>query len=139
MQRIDKEMSGDARDMFAAFIPDGDVGRFARELPQRLKVDLAGTIQLLHDSNFQDLLANYPRPPRRFVVAPEADDEVSSEWLIRDGAGKEHKPDDYLKLFAEYVQQKSYAQTTTRKTIVPKITSNESARINAWTPPLRGL
>ena len=32
LQRIDKEMSGEARELFAAFIPDGDVARFAREL-----------------------------------------------------------------------------------------------------------
>jgi type I restriction enzyme R subunit len=105
MQRIDKEMSGDAREMFAAFIPAGDVGALAQALPQRLRSDFTGTMQLLRDPNFQNLLVNYPRPPNRFVVAPEAVDEVSSEWLIRDGAGKEHKPEDYLNAFAEYVRQ----------------------------------
>ena len=31
-------MSGDARDLFAAYIPDGDVARFAEELPAALAV-----------------------------------------------------------------------------------------------------
>jgi type I restriction enzyme R subunit len=105
LQRVEKEMSGDARDMFAAFIVDGDVGNFAKDLPQRLKSDFTETMKTLRDPNFQDLLVNYPRPLKRFVVAPEAEDEVSSGWLIRDGAGQEYKPEDYLKAFAEYVQQ----------------------------------
>ena len=34
LQRIDKQMSGDARDLFARFIPDGDMARFAEDLPR---------------------------------------------------------------------------------------------------------
>ena len=41
LQRIDKDMSADARTQFASWIPDGDMGRFAKELPQRLKQDFA--------------------------------------------------------------------------------------------------
>src|SRR5262249_51851499 len=81
LQRIDKEMSGEARELFARFIPDGDVGRFAQSLARRLVDDFTATMQLLRDDNFQDLLVNYPRPPRQFWVAPEAQDTVSSEWL----------------------------------------------------------
>ncbi|HMC63872.1 MAG TPA: DEAD/DEAH box helicase family protein, partial [Gemmataceae bacterium] len=33
LQRIDKEMSGEARDMFANFIPNGDLAQFAKDLP----------------------------------------------------------------------------------------------------------
>lgn len=105
LQRIEKEMSGDARELFAAFVPDGDLGKFAKDLPQRLQANFTGTMQTLRDGNFQDLLVNYPRPPKRFLVAPEAQDEVSSEWFIRDGAGQEHKPEDYLQAFATYVQE----------------------------------
>lgn len=105
LQRIDKEMSGEARELFAAYVPDGDMARFARELPRRLADDFSGVMQLLRDENFQDLLVNYPRPPRQFVIAPEAQDEVSSAWLIRDGAGQEYKPADYLIAFAHYVQE----------------------------------
>ena len=37
--RIDKDMSADARTKFAAWIPEGDMARFARELPSALKKD----------------------------------------------------------------------------------------------------
>ena len=33
LQRIDKEMSGEARELFAAFIPDGDLASYASGLP----------------------------------------------------------------------------------------------------------
>jgi len=33
LQRIDKSMSGEAREMFKAFVPDGDLAKFARGLP----------------------------------------------------------------------------------------------------------
>lgn len=105
MQRIDKELSGDARQLFAAFVPDGDLARFARELPGRLDDGFTATMSLLRKESFQDLLVNYPRPDRRFVVAHEAEDSVSSAWLVRDGTGKEYKPEDYLAAFARYVQE----------------------------------
>jgi type I restriction enzyme R subunit len=105
LQRIDKEMSDKGRDQFAAFIPEGDMGRYARELPERLSLNFAATMQLLRDEAFQALLVNYHRPPRTFIEATEAEDEVTSEWLIRDGAGNEHKPGDYLAEFARYVQE----------------------------------
>src|SRR4051812_29051095 len=47
LQRIDKEMSGEARELFARFIPDGDVSRFAQAIPRRLNDDFAGVMQLL--------------------------------------------------------------------------------------------
>ncbi len=105
LQRIDKEMSGDARALFAAFIANGDVGKYACQLPRKLGDEFIDTMQLLRNHDFQDLLVNYPRPPRRFVIAPEAEDEVSSAWLIRDGAGQEYKPEDYLTAFGRYVQE----------------------------------
>src|SRR6185295_16744271 len=39
LRRIEKEMSSEARNLFAAYIPDGDIGRFATELPRRLAQD----------------------------------------------------------------------------------------------------
>lgn len=104
LQRIDKEMSGEARAEFAAFVDDGDLAGFASQLKAALAKDFSGTMKLLRSESFQDLLVNYPRPKRGFVVAHEAIDDVSSKWLIRDGTGKEHQPEDYLKLFAEYVR-----------------------------------
>jgi type I restriction enzyme R subunit len=105
LQRIDKEMSGEARDLFANFIPDGDVARLARELPGKLDSDFTATMQLLRNSAFQDLLVNYPRPKKVFVVGYGVEDEVASQWLIRGADGREYKPEDYLTAFARFVQE----------------------------------
>jgi type I restriction enzyme R subunit len=105
LQRIDKEMSGEARDQFANFIPDGNVARLARELAGRIANDFTATMRLLRDPAFQDLLVRYPRPPKTFVVAYPTEDTVTSEWLIRGADGKEYKPDDYLAAFARFVQE----------------------------------
>jgi type I restriction enzyme R subunit len=104
LQRIDKEMSGEAREKFANFIPEGDVAGLARELPGKLVNDFSATMQLLRDSAFQDLLVNYPRPKRTFVVAYPTEDTVTSEWLVRE-RGVEYKPADYLTAFARFVQE----------------------------------
>ena len=103
--RIDKEMAGEARALFAAFIPDGDLARFARDLPGRLAADFTGTMAFLRSKAFLELLQNYPRQPRVFYVAYGAEDQVSSEWLVRDGAGNEYKPADYLAEFARFVRE----------------------------------
>ncbi len=105
LQRVEKEMSGDARELFARFIPAGDIGRFARELPRRLREDFVGTMQILRDREFQDLVVSYPRAERRFLIAHETQDAVSSEWLVRGSDGKEYKPDDYLAAFARYIRE----------------------------------
>jgi len=104
LQRIEKEMSGEAREMFAAYIPAGDMGRYASELPIQLRRDFTGAMSLLRDENFQKLLVNYPRAPRTFLVAYEAEDTVSSEWLVRGLDGKEYKPEDYLVAFSRFVK-----------------------------------
>ncbi|MFO0911493.1 MAG: type I restriction-modification enzyme R subunit C-terminal domain-containing protein [Pirellulales bacterium] len=106
LQRIDKEMAGDAREDFAAFgIPNGDLGRYARELPTALRTDFTGTMGLLRNPQFQHLLENYQRRERTFIRAIENQDSVSSAYLIRDGQGREHKPEDYLELFARFIRE----------------------------------
>ncbi len=105
LQRIEKRMSAEVREMFAAHIPQGDIGRFASELPQKLREDFTGTMGLLRDKGFQDLLVLYPRAPRTFLVAYGYEDGVSSQWLVRDSAGQEHKPADYLKAFEKFVRE----------------------------------
>jgi type I restriction enzyme R subunit len=64
LQRIDKEMSGPAREQFAAFVPDGDLKRLAAALPDRLADDFTATMSLLRNPACQDLLVNYPRPKK---------------------------------------------------------------------------
>jgi len=104
LQRIDKEMSGEARELFARFIPNGDVARFAKELAGKLDNNFAATMQLLRDPVFRDILVNYPRPKRTFVVAYPTEDKVTSEWLVREG-GVDYKPADYLTAFARFVKE----------------------------------
>ena len=95
LQRIDKEMSGEARDLFARFIPDGDMGRFAEDLPALLRDDRSPTtMKILRDTDFQTLLDRLPARPSAPSSSRQASPTtVESEWLIRGGAGKEYKPE----------------------------------------------
>ncbi len=105
LRRVDKEMSGEARELFERFVPDGDIGRLAEDLPVDLRHDFMGTMRLLRDADFQKLLTIYPRPRPRFIEATTATDTVSSGWLIRAGTGKEYKPDDYIAVFEDFVRE----------------------------------
>jgi type I restriction enzyme R subunit len=107
LRRIEREMSGDARDLFARFMPDGDIGRLAEGLPAQVRESFTETMNLLRDKSFQDLLIKYPRPDRIFLRAPGVTDTVSSEWLIKGGIGQEFRPEDYLRAFSEFVRNNS--------------------------------
>jgi type I restriction enzyme, R subunit len=71
-------MSDEAQGLFSAFVPDGDLAAYAAKLPDELANNFTETMKLLRDSSFQDLLLNYPRPIRSFLVALETEDQVSS-------------------------------------------------------------
>jgi type I restriction enzyme R subunit len=105
LRRIEKETTGDGRDLFARFIPDGDLGRFAEDLPAQLRENFTETMVTLRARAFQDLLTKYPRPDRTFFIAESATDYVTSEWLIKGGVGQEYKPDDYINAFSEFVRE----------------------------------
>ena len=105
LQRIDKAMAGEARDDFKVFVPDGDLARYARGLSGALRTDFVGAMKLLQDKNFQNLLVGYKRPQRSFVRAYEYPDEVSSMMVLRDVAGREYKPEDYLVAFERFVRE----------------------------------
>ena len=106
LQRIDKEMAVEARDQFAAYgIVNGDIGRYAIALPAKLRSDFVAEMRLLRKESFQQLLVDYPRRKDPFVVAPEHEDRVASEYLIRDGLGNEYKPEDYLVAFSRFVTE----------------------------------
>ena len=100
LRRVDRSMSGEAREKFAAYIPEGDVGKFAGDLHKQLAKDFSGTMKILCDSGFQDLVLNYPRAPRGFTIAHEAVDTVSSEALVMG-----QRPEDYLNAFAQFVKE----------------------------------
>jgi len=105
LQRIDKEMSGEARDRFAAYIPMGDLKGYARNLPSALREDFTATMALLKKPAFVDLLLHYPRPERSMIVAYGNVDTVSSRYIFRDSAGHEYKPEDYLSAFSAFVKE----------------------------------
>jgi type I restriction enzyme R subunit len=107
LRRIDKRLSGETRQIFARFVEDGDLGAFAKQLPDLLDTDFAATMKTLRDSEFQNLLVNYPRPSRTFLIAPGVTDAVSSEWLIKGGDGRQYQPEDYLRAFVCFVKEKA--------------------------------
>ncbi|KKO20479.1 MAG: DEAD/DEAH box helicase family protein [Candidatus Brocadia sp.] len=104
LRRIERTMSGEARALFANFIAGGDIGQFAGELPERLKKDFTNTMNLLRDEKFQDLLVNYPRAKRSFLVGYSVQDDVTSEVMLRKGKDYQ-KPEDYLVSFARFVNE----------------------------------
>jgi type I restriction enzyme R subunit len=104
LHRIDKKMSGEARDRFAEFITDGDMGRFASGLKDSVRNNFIETIKILRNENFQDLLVNYPRGKSSFVIALDTIDTVTSEWVFRIGDDVV-KPEDYLLSFERFVKE----------------------------------
>ena len=104
LHRIARDMSGEAREKFAVYIPNGDLRTFAAGLPEKLKKDFLNTMNLLRDKDFQDLLLNYQRAKRHFLVGYEVEDDVSSEVMIHAGSDYQ-KPEDYLSAFARFIRE----------------------------------
>ncbi len=104
LRRIGRAMSGKALEDFAAFVADGDMKKFADNLPQMIRDAFANTMKLLRNQKFQDLLVNYDRAKRQFLVGYEVADDVSSEVMIRKGSAYQ-KPEDYLDSFARFVKE----------------------------------
>lgn len=103
LRRIEKDMSGEARTEFARWIPDGDIGAFASQLPQKIKTDFTGTMKLLKNEEFQKLLLEYKRAYTPFLVAYEAQDAVSSKKVQR--FGKYETAEGYLDAFSRFVKE----------------------------------
>lgn len=105
LRRVEKDMSGDAREEFARFLPGGDIGQFAVQVPGKLAKDFTKTMDLLRNTKFQDLLINYPRAKRVFWKVPNAGDAVTSAPVPRfepyDSA------EDYLAAFSAFVAKNS--------------------------------
>ncbi|MDD5204830.1 MAG: type I restriction-modification enzyme R subunit C-terminal domain-containing protein [Desulfobacterales bacterium] len=80
------------------------MGKFAGRVPRLIKDDFTGAMKLLRDRNFQDLLLNYPRAKKQFIVAYEQEDEVDSEAVFSIGS-EYRKPEDYLVQFARFVKE----------------------------------
>jgi len=106
LRRIEKSMSGEAREDFSKYIKDGDMGRFASEIQARLKGEFTEAMKLLKDKGFQELLLNYKRPKKTFYIGYEIEDEVTSEISFKVG-DKHLKPKEYLQAFEEFVKENS--------------------------------
>ena len=138
LQRIDKDLSGEAREALAAYVPDGDLARFARELPRALREDFIGTMKRLRDGEFQEALLRLPRRDRTFVRATEYEDTVSSVPMLRDSDGKAYKPEDYLAAFSRFVRRTrtrsppSGSCWTAPATGAPRRSASSS---RSWPPP----
>jgi type I restriction enzyme R subunit len=105
LQRIEKEITGEGRADFIAFgIPDGDIGRYAAQLAATLANDFSNEMRRLRNPDFQRLLVEYQRREKVFIIAPENEDTVSSEYLLRDAAGQQHTAAAFLTLFTKFVK-----------------------------------
>jgi len=105
LQRIDKELPGSERKRFAHFIPEGDLRAFASDITKRIVMDFNELMKTLRNPEFQRLLKTYKRPKRGFIVSYETQDEVKSEWIIREPGGGQWKPEDYLVAFSRFVKE----------------------------------
>jgi len=105
LQRIDKSITAEGRLEFRDFIPDGDIGAFARSVPGRLETDWAATIGLLADERFRTLLVSYRRAKPIFIIADRAVDVVSSEEAFPTSDGRLLKPEEYLAAFRRFVHE----------------------------------
>ncbi len=101
LQRIAKNITAEGRSQMAAFIPEGDVNEFAKQLPGHLDREWTKTMKLLRNEDFVKLLENYPRAKPVFIVDETTEDIVTSEVLIR---GK-YKPVDYIQAFTKFVKE----------------------------------
>jgi type I restriction enzyme R subunit len=104
LHRIEKNMSGDAREKFAEFIPNGDMSKFASELKASIKKEFTKTMEILRNKDFQELLVKYPRAKSSFLIGYDVVDTVSSEWVFKIGDDVV-KPEDYLLSFERFVKE----------------------------------
>jgi len=66
----------------------------------------SSVMDLLRDGKFQDLLVNYERAKKVFLVGYEVHDEVSSMVLFEAEDRYGLKPEDYLVAFSQFIKRK---------------------------------
>lgn len=104
LQRIAKEISGEGRELFKQWIPDGDIAAWTEQLPAALNKQWAATMRVLRDKDFQRLLTSYPRARSMFLITEGTEDYVTSGYMIRTADGRAVRPEDYLKAFEQFVR-----------------------------------
>lgn len=100
LKRIEKSMSGEAIEYFEPYIENGDIGKFADDLPGMIRTDFVNTMKLLRNKEFVKRLKDYPRRTQEFWKGYEIEDTVESEELILG-----EKPQDYLDDFTKFVKE----------------------------------
>lgn len=103
LRRIANTMSAKARHDFSVFIKNGDMRKFADDLPENLRYRFTETMAILRNHDFKNLLVNYDRIKNPFYVAYHTQDWVVSEPLFKYG-DNQGKPADYLNAFSVFIQ-----------------------------------
>ncbi len=85
LQRIDKEISGEGRLEFAAFIAGGDIAKFAKELPYKLANDFTNTMVKHSARDTEPLLTAVERVDRALIKlrAGKKFTDEQNAWLGR--------------------------------------------------------
>ncbi len=104
LHRISKNITQEGRLQFG-YILDCDLAEFAKTLPERLEKKWMSTIEILQSEAFLDLCEHYPRPPRTFLRADSAEDQVYSRIIFRARDGRELAPQDYLQEFEKFIRE----------------------------------
>jgi type I restriction enzyme R subunit len=108
LQRIAKNVSEEGVEQFAQFIPDGDISKFASTLYDNLKKRFTKTFEIFENPDFLNLLENYPRKQRFFLIDELTQDKVlRAEESLSTAEGETIKPKDYLKTFEDFVTKNS--------------------------------
>lgn len=104
LRRIAETMSAKAREDFSAYIPNGDISKFADNLREALKKQFNETMDILRNKEFQELLNNYDRAKTPFYVAYDNVDSVVSEYVFKYNETT-LKPADYLVAFSKFIHE----------------------------------
>jgi type I restriction enzyme R subunit len=103
-QRMAKNVSEEGVEQFAQFIPEGDISKFASNLYNNLKKNFTKTFEIFENPAFLDLLENYPRKQKFFLIDELSQDKIlRAEESLTTVEGEIVKPKDYLKAFEEFV------------------------------------
>lgn len=103
--RIEKNMGGKAREEFSEFIENGDMKKFADTLKHNVENNFDEIMKVLRNKEFHDLLINYTKPKKEFLVGYDTVDTVTSQVMFKLDNNL-YKPKDYLDQFADFVKEK---------------------------------
>src|ERR1035437_8980103 len=65
----------------------------------------SSVMELLRDEEFQELLVNYERAKKTFLVGYEVEDDVGSWSMFKAEDRSDLKPEDYLLAFSQFIKR----------------------------------